>query len=83
MPVTGLVTLGVLVLLVAAVTPFLGRYVADVLEGRPHPLARVLGPVERGVYRLAGTDPAREQGWRSYAGALLVFSLVSILVLYL
>ena len=32
---------------------------------------------------LAGTDPAREQGWRAYAGSLLVFSLLSILVLYL
>ena len=32
---------------------------------------------------MAGVDPAREQSWRSYAASLLVFSLVSILVLYL
>ena len=83
MPVTDLLTLGVLVLLVVAVTPFLGSHIAAVLEGRPHPLARVLGPMERAVYRVAGTDPAREQGWRAYAGSMLVFSLLSILVLYL
>ena len=83
MPVADLLTLALLLALVALVTPFLGRYIADVLEGRAHPLARVLGPVERLVYRLAGTDPSREQGWRAYAGSLLVFSLLSILVLYL
>lgn len=83
MPVTDLLTLALLLALVALVTPFLGRYIATVLEGREHPLARVLGPVEGLVYRLAGTDPAREQGWRAYAGSLLVFSLLSILVLYL
>ena len=83
MPVADLLTLALLLALVALVTPFLGRYIADVLEGRAHPLARVLGPVERLVYRLAGTDPSREQGWRAYAGSLLVFSLLSILVLYI
>jgi K+-transporting ATPase ATPase A chain len=83
MPDTDLVTLAVLLGLCALMAPFLGRYIADVLEERPHPLARVLGPVERAIYRVAGIDPAREQGWRAYAGSLLVFSLVSILVLYL
>jgi K+-transporting ATPase ATPase A chain len=65
------------------VTPFLGRYIATVLEGGRHPLARLLGPVERGIYRAAGVDPAREQGWRGYAVAMLLFSLLSILALYL
>ncbi len=82
MPGTDLLTLAVLMLLVAAVTPFLGRYIAAVLDGRPPFLARVLGPVERSVYRLAGIDATREQHWRSYAGSLLLFSLLSIVVLY-
>jgi len=83
MPLTDLLTLALLLALVALIAPFLGRYIAAVLEGRPHPLVRVLGPLERAVYRAAGTDPAREQSWRAYAGSMLVFSLVSILVLYL
>ena len=78
-----LVSLVVILGIVALVTPFLGRYIATVLEGGRHPLARVLGPVERGIYRVAGVDPAREQGWRGYAVALLLFSLLSILALYL
>ena len=82
MPVTGLATLGVLMLLVAAVTPFLGRYIAAVLDGRPHVLARILGPVERAVYRVAGIDPSVGQGWRAYAASLVVFSLLSIVLLY-
>ena len=82
MPVTDLLTLALLMLLVTATTPFLGRYVALVVEGGPHPLQRVLGPVERAVYRLGGIRPEHEQDWRAYAGSLLAFSLVSILVLY-
>jgi K+-transporting ATPase ATPase A chain len=78
-----LLALVVILGIVALLTPLLGGYIAVVLEGGVHPLARVLGPLERGIYRLAGIDPAREQGWRGYAAALLVFSLLSILALYL
>ena len=78
-----LASLVVILGVVALVTPFLGRYIATVLEGGRHPLAGVLGPVERGIYRVAGVDPAREQGWRGYTVALLLFSLLSILALYL
>jgi potassium-transporting ATPase potassium-binding subunit len=77
------ISLAIILGLVALATPLLGQYIADVLEGRPHPLARVLGPVERGIYRIAGVDPSHEQAWRGYAVALLVFSLLSILALYL
>ena len=82
MPLNDLLTLGLLVVLVTGITPFLGRYIADVLAGRPTPLRRVLAPVERGIYRLAGIDAGREQGWRAYTASLLVFSLLSIVVLY-
>ena len=42
----------------------------------------MLGPVERGFYRAAGIDPAKEQGWRGYAMHLLVFQLVTALLTY-
>ena len=32
------------------------------------------GGLERGLYRLAGVDPAAEQNWLGYAAALLVFN---------
>jgi potassium-transporting ATPase potassium-binding subunit len=67
--------------LVLSVTKPLGGYLFRVFEGRP-PLPRVLGPLERAVYRLCGVDPKREHTWKQYAGALLAFSLFSVLLLY-
>lgn len=39
--------------------------------------------IERGLYRLMGVDPRSEQTWQAYARAVLGFSLVSILAVYL
>ena len=59
----------------------LGGYMTAVFNGTGAPL-RPLGPLERGLYRLAGVDPAVEQGWLSYAMALLAFHLAGIFLLY-
>ena len=42
----------------------------------------VLRPLERLIYRLTGVDETREMRWTEYAVALLIFSVVSMLVLY-
>ena len=42
----------------------------------------LLGSVERGFYRLVGTDPDEEQGWKGYGLTLLVFSAVFTALLY-
>lgn len=77
------IQLAVLVALVVAATPVLGGYMAKVFgEERKAPGDRVFRPVERGIYRLTGVDPGREQRWPVYAGSLLAFSFVSLLVLY-
>ncbi len=39
-------------------------------------LSALLGPLERGVYKLSGVDPAREMTWLEYVGALLAFNLL-------
>ncbi len=67
---------------VLSLTKPLGAYMHRVFEGDRQPLPRVLGRVERLVYRLTGADPAREQGWKAYAASMLVFSLISLLVTY-
>ena len=41
-----------------------------------------LGGIERGLYRLAGVDPAAEQSWLAYAIALLVFNLAGVVFLF-
>ena len=42
----------------------------------------VLRPIERLIYRSTGVDETREMRWTEYAVALLLFSVVSMLVLY-
>ena len=70
-----------LAVLLAAVKP-LGWYMAQVHQGRPCGLDRVLGWLERLLYRLAGVDPQREMTWRSYAAAVLLFNGLGLLFLY-
>ncbi len=60
----------------------LGRFMARVLEGERTWLHALLGPLERSLYRAAGVDPRAEMRWSGYAGALLVFNLAGLLVVY-
>ena len=71
----------VLALVLACSVP-LSAFVARVYAGQRTFLSPVLGPVERGFYRLAGVDPAREQDWYGYAIAMVVFSVAGFLSLY-
>jgi potassium-transporting ATPase potassium-binding subunit len=70
-----------LVVLIALVKP-LGLYMARAAEGNPPLLAAVGRPVERLVYRAAGIDPAAEMTWVTYAIALILFSALGTLFLY-
>ena len=75
----------VLVVLLVATVPLLGRYMADVYGARKDgsaPGDRFFGPVERFIYRCCRIDSKREQRWNVYAVSLLAFSIVSVLVLY-
>src|SRR5471032_361873 len=69
---------GVIILLVKP----LGAYMTHVFAGERTFLSPVLGPLERGLYRLAGIDEKAEQSWVGYTVAMLVFSLVGFLSLY-
>ncbi|TPL72856.1 potassium-transporting ATPase subunit KdpA [Mesorhizobium sp. B2-3-15] len=69
---------GILVLLVKP----LGFYMHRVFNGDRTPLSPVLGPLERGLYRICGTSEREEQHWTTYAVALLLFNLAGFLVLY-
>src|ERR1700692_2005328 len=77
----GWAQLAVFALLVTVVVRPLGAYIARSLNGRSR-LARLGAPIEKGIYRLAGIDPAREQDWAEYAIALLLFHIVGIAALY-
>ena len=68
---------------VVAITPRLGAYMARVYTGERVLLARLLGPFERGIYRVIRADVEREQDWKSYAASVLLFSLAGWVLLYL
>src|SRR3954449_8075340 len=70
-----------LALVLLAAIP-LGAYMAKVFAGGHTFVTPVLGPLERGFYRLAGVDPKREQGWLAYSLAMLAFSVVGFASLY-
>ena len=82
MLVSNLVQPLVLFLAVVVLTPPLGAFIARVMGGERTFLHPVLGPVERLVYRSLRLQPDREQTWKAYARSLLVFSLASIVGLY-
>jgi potassium-transporting ATPase potassium-binding subunit len=64
------------------VTPLIGGYMARVFTRQRTFLDPVMRPLERLVYRLTGVDDGREMRWTEYSVALLLFSVVSMLVLY-
>ena len=71
----------VLALVFASAFP-LGHYMAVLFSGGRTWLTPVLGPVESGLYRLAGVDPRRGMTWREYAFALILLNALHFLVLY-
>jgi K+-transporting ATPase ATPase A chain len=66
-----------------ALTPLLGAYMARVYQGDRIVLERVLGPLERLTYRALRADPARQQDWKAYARSVVVFSALFWIALYL
>ena len=70
------------IVLVALGVP-LGAYMARVYSGNAKFAQKLLGPVERLFYRLFGVDPAKEQTWKQYAMAVVMFHVFGILVVYL
>jgi potassium-transporting ATPase potassium-binding subunit len=69
--------------LVFLVTKPLGVYMARVFAGERTFLDPVLRPIEKLLYRLTGVEETREMRWTEYATSMLLFSVVSMLLLYL
>lgn len=67
---------GIVILILAAAYVPLGDYMARVFRS-----SRDLAP-ERLIYRLARIDSARQQTWVGYAVAVLAFSFISVVFLY-
>jgi K+-transporting ATPase ATPase A chain len=69
------------VVLLALVKP-LGAFMARVYENKPCGLDKILGPLERLIYRLCGVDPAAEMSWQHYTYAVLAVNFLGLIVVY-
>jgi K+-transporting ATPase ATPase A chain len=78
----GYAQLGLYMVVLLALAKPLGAYMARVYEGRPFGLDRLLGPLERWIYRLSGIHADEEMRWQTYAGAMLFFNLTGVLMVY-
>src|SRR5580693_1296625 len=75
--------LAVFIALLALLTKPMGLYLCQVLEAKGKTwLDPILKPLERLTYWLMGVDPEKEQDWKLYTFAMLLFSLVSCLLTY-
>jgi len=82
MNTNGWLQIGVFFALVLVAAKPMGLYMAAVYEGKRTWLDDVLRPIERLLYRLTAIDPAVEMRWTQYAGAMLVFSVATLLLTY-
>src|SRR6202011_2182063 len=67
---------------VFAVPKPLGIFMARVFSREKTFMDPVLRPLERLLYRVTGVDESHEMPWTEYAVSMLLFSAVSMLVLY-
>ena len=63
MTINGLVQIGLYFVVLLALVKPLGWYMARVYEGQPCGLDRLVGPLERLVYRLCGVRHTEEMNW--------------------
>jgi len=69
--------------LVLALTKPLGNFLYRVYERKSTFLDPVFRPIERLIYRVCGVDDTKEMDWKGYGFSMLLFSGVSLLILYL
>src|SRR5438309_4783413 len=83
MTANGWFQIGLYLFVIFLVTKPLGVFMARVFNREKTFLDRILRPIEKLVYRLTGVDEKREMRWTEYAIAMLLFSGVSMALLYL
>ena len=61
----------------------LGKYIANVYQGKRTLLSPLLMPLENLIYKVAGIKHDEEMDWKEYAKAMLVFNGLGLIVLFL
>ena len=68
--------------IIIAITRPLGGFLTTLATGGRSLMTPVLGPVERGIYSLAGIKADSEQSWAGYAVAMLMFKVIGFIAAY-
>jgi K+-transporting ATPase ATPase A chain len=74
---------GLLILVIVGLSIPLGLFIRKIMFGEDTLMSRVLGPLEKLIYRLSGISTQTEMTWSQYGRSLLAFSLMSWIVLFL
>ena len=82
MTVSGILQIALYLAVLLALVKPLGWFMARVYTEKPCGLDRVLGPLERFLYRVSAVDPRSEMDWKTYALAVLVFNAFGLLAVY-
>jgi len=82
MTINGWLQIFVFLGLILLVTKPMGIFMAHVFQREKTFLDPVLRPIEKLLYRLTAVDEEHEMPWKEYATAMLLFSAVSMLLLY-
>ncbi|MBK8407822.1 MAG: potassium-transporting ATPase subunit KdpA [Sandaracinaceae bacterium] len=82
MTLSAVLQMGIFLVLLLALAAPLGAYLARVYTGEARWAQRIGGPLERFLYRASGVDPWEDMSWKRYTGAVLLFNLLGVLVVY-
>jgi potassium-transporting ATPase potassium-binding subunit len=82
MTASGWIQLLLYIVLLLAITKPMGLYLLWVLEPARAGGGKVLGRIERLIYKILRVDPKQEHDWKQYAVAMLLFSVVSMGITY-
>src|SRR6267154_4445992 len=83
MTANGWFQIGFYLLVIVLVTKPMGVFITRVFNREKTFLDAILRPIEKLIYRLTSIDEKREMRWTEYAIAMLMFSGVSMALLYL
>ena len=83
MTLNGWLQILLFIAIIVAIAKPVGIFMTHVFNGERTFLHWALRPIERLIYRLTGVDEKREMRWTEYAAAMLLFSLVSLVLLYI
>jgi K+-transporting ATPase ATPase A chain len=82
MTFNGFLQLIIYFLILLGITKPLGLYMTKVFSGERTFMDKLMGPLERFIYKVCRIDPHQEQHWTDYTAAMLIFNWAGMLILY-